>query len=687
MGTSITNNAEISAATNDLNQNDEDSTPNSEDGNSTPASNDNDVTATDGSDDFDPAVITVGQIFDLALIEELAPGQSGDVVPGDTADVKITVFNQGTLNADFVTITQALPTGVTLNTANLLGWTILNDSTVQITLTPGNGLPVGDLQPDSMVMVMLQVAFDENIRVDDLTLFAEISDDGANTDDDSTPNTDLTDDIGGIPNTPTDNVVDNNVIDEDDHDPVLFNVLLYDLALNKVLADGQPTTVRPGDRVAYTIWVYNQGNVAVSDININDIPGTGLIYADSINTDWGLVNGDLRYNIAGSLAAGDSTSVTINLIVAPTFTGTNISNIAEIQSFNEIGSTEGPEDLDSTPANGTESEDDQGNVAITIIPNEFDLALTITPAPEQVTAVNAGDEVETKVTVFNQGNVDAEFVQVIAYLPTGMSLSTTNPNGWTQDTDSTAVFNLDDTNLPGGILAIGEMQMIPLFLEIAEDVMVTSLTVVAEIVSADDDSNPLTVSPTDADSSPNGNPNDDILGGDDITNNTNNDEDDHDPVTFTLTQTFDLALTKRLADSQLSGVLPGEVVQYTITVYNQGSLDAYDVDVVDYIPTDMSLVAIQGWSSLTATTAGQTIPFIAAGGEASLNIFLQLAPTFTGTSITNTAEIAEAAMTSGGPAAGDEDSTPDAIADNDGTPVNNAIDDPAEKSVLRTKEM
>ena len=216
------------------------------------------------------------------------------------------------------------------------------------------------------------------------------------------------------------------------------------------------------------------------------------------------------------------------------------------------------------------------------------------------------------------------------------------------------------------------MHMIPLFLVVDTEFMGTSLTVRAEI-SDDGAGN------NDTDSTPNADFNDDIFGGDNITNNTGNDEDDHDPVTFTLTQTFDLALTKRLADSQLSGVLPGEVIQYTITVYNQGSLDAYDVDVVDYIPTDMSLVAIQGWSGLTATTAGQTIPFIAARDSADLNIFLQLAPTFSGTSITNNAEIAEASMTSGGLAAGDDDSTPDNIFGNDGTPINNAITDPADE--------
>ena len=351
-------------------------------------------------------------------------------------------------DADNITITQALPAGVSLNAANLLGWTILNDSTVQITLTSGNGLPAGGLQPDSMVMVMLQIAINENVRVDNLTLFAEISDDGANTDDDSTPNTDLTDDLGGVPNSATDNVTDGTNNDEDDHDPVFFNVQLYDLALNKVLAAGQSTSVRPGEMVSYTIWVYNQGNTDVSDININDYPATGLVYVDSLNVGWSLVNGDLRYNITGPLAAGDSIAVDINLIVEPTFTGTAIQNIAEIQSFNEIGSVENIKDLDSTPANEDSTEDDQASAALTIIPNDFDLALTLTAASGQAVSINAGEEVETKVTIFNQGNTTADFIEITANIPDGTSLSTVNANGWTQINDSTVVITLTAADLP-----------------------------------------------------------------------------------------------------------------------------------------------------------------------------------------------------------------------------------------------
>lgn len=48
--------------------------------------------------------------------------------------------------------------------------------------------------------------------------------------------------------------------------------------------------------------------------------------------------------------------------------------------------------------------------------------------------------------------------------------------------------------------------------------------------------------------------------------------------------TFDLALIKQLGVGQPSPVLPGESVTFTITVFNQGDIDAYNIAITDYIP-------------------------------------------------------------------------------------------------------
>ncbi|MEL7021474.1 MAG: hypothetical protein AAGK47_07700, partial [Bacteroidota bacterium] len=50
---------------------------------------------------------------------------------------------------------------------------------------------------------------------------------------------------------------------------------------------------------------------------------------------------------------------------------------------------------------------------------------------------------------------------------------------------------------------------------------------------------------------------------------------------------FDLGLQKTLAAGQNSIVNPGDDVTFTITIYNQGDLDAVDFDIIDYVNTSM----------------------------------------------------------------------------------------------------
>ncbi|MCB0089703.1 MAG: hypothetical protein KDE54_17470, partial [Caldilineaceae bacterium] len=42
------------------------------------------------------------------------------------------------------------------------------------------------------------------------------------------------------------------------------------MALDKKLAFGQPANIEPGDDVAFTITIYNQGVVTAADIQIAD---------------------------------------------------------------------------------------------------------------------------------------------------------------------------------------------------------------------------------------------------------------------------------------------------------------------------------------------------------------------------------------------------------------------------------
>ena len=101
---------------------------------------------------------------------------------------------------------------------------------------------------------------------------------------------------------------------------------VYDLALDKALADGQATTgLAIGDDVTFTITVFNQGNVDATDVEVIDYIPEGLELNDSAWADQG--DGTATNTIAGVIAAG--TSATVDVTMTITAAG-DLSNTAEI---------------------------------------------------------------------------------------------------------------------------------------------------------------------------------------------------------------------------------------------------------------------------------------------------------------------------------------------------------------------
>lgn len=61
-------------------------------------------------------------------------------------------------------------------------------------------------------------------------------------------------------------------------------------------------------------------------------------------------------------------------------------------------------------------------------------------------------------------------------------------------------------------------------------------------------------------------------------------EDDEDPAGI-IVATFDVALIKTLKAGQPSNVAVGDDVTFTISIVNQGTIPATNIQVTDYIPT------------------------------------------------------------------------------------------------------
>ncbi|MEZ4954902.1 MAG: SdrD B-like domain-containing protein [Saprospiraceae bacterium] len=146
---------------------------------------------------------------------------------------------------------------------------------------------------------------------------------------------------------------------------------------------------------------------------------------------------------------------------------------------------------------------------------------------------------------------------------------------------------------------------------------------------------------------------------------------------------FDLALRKTLAIGQSELVNIGDVVTFTVTIFNQGTAPAYNILVLDYLPIGFTFNAAgsPGWFNFGAGPtwfyAGPLLP----GQADSLNIQMTVNNMALPGMLNNYAEITSADDNTNGSDTPptDIDSTPDAFLGNDaggtpGLPADNALD-------------
>jgi uncharacterized repeat protein (TIGR01451 family) len=139
-------------------------------------------------------------------------------------------------------------------------------------------------------------------------------------------------------------------------------------------------------------------------------------------TPHGVWTGDAAGNAVTTipfLSGLDSTTLSIDLIINPTFTGSVLENSAEISAFDDDTNpdNEPPTDVDSDPDTNPNNDDDDEDDEDTVdVPFDFyDLALTKTLA--STGPFYPGDTLSFDIEVFNQGTLDANNVQITDYTP------------------------------------------------------------------------------------------------------------------------------------------------------------------------------------------------------------------------------------------------------------------------------
>ena len=352
--------------------------------------------------------------------------------------------------------------------------------------------------------------------------------------------------------------------------------------------------------------------------------------------------------------------------------------------------------------------------------------------PKDALLVKTGDKVVYIIRIYNEGSKAGKALEVTDYLPAGLefidpSESTINTTyGWSPDV--TGKILKTDYLKNTEIAAFNKTTGVPDFVDLQIECKVVAVATnadqtlknIAEITADSDDDRDSTPNSLERDGLPSFNPSEFV-----------EDDDDYEDLKL-LGQTFDLALRKfitKVNDDEITGtssrvpkldtkkleagtdttaiynhpkepihIKRGDIVTYTLRIYNEATLDGKALEVTDYLPAGLEFIEDNqtnidfGWD-LDATKRVVTTDYLkdtnikafdpsktSAGGEtwqkatdgtsglyyADLKIVCKVASNVTvGSKLTNIAEIKDDNSASDNV---DRDSTPDSLTNNNSKP-------------------
>jgi uncharacterized repeat protein (TIGR01451 family) len=359
-----------------------------------------------------------------------------------------------------------------------------------------------------------------------------------------------------------------------------------DLSLTKSIVT--PAPYQYGQDLAYTIVITNNGNLPVTNIQLQENIPCGLVFNSSSVT-WTPSGSNLFTTLSTTINPGQSTTVFLDFDLQACIEDNAWLNTVQIISF--------------TDANGNNLTDPNiANNIDTAEPEIYDLALRKRVAPGQTPAY--GTPILFHIEVFNQGNRPVRNIGVRDYAlgTAGFTFNSAINPGWTgaiptMNFTSSATVNPGDSLLiPITLTMVNAVGGIRSWLNYAE--IRTAQTMGGSAIF-DADSAPASNTIAENNVLP-GSPNDDnLLTGGPL---VGEDQDDHDPAQV---QVFDLALTK----TQQTALLSFSYIQnvsYVFTIYNQGNTPATNIQVADYLPVGLqynptALNALRGWSYNSVT--------------------------------------------------------------------------------------
>jgi len=573
-------------------------------------------------DDHDPATMP---LVDVALITTL--DLSNPIAYGQPVIFNVQVVNQGNVDLTNVEITDYIPCGFAYDTSNNPLWSQVGSNAI----TSIASLDVDESVDISLSLILLESS---NVCTHDIawlneTEVSELFDDAlvdvSLQDFDSRSNNILGDDAGGAANTSSDNSLIGNgtgavldifaETDEDDHDPSLLDV--YDLSLEKSVTSSGP--YGQDSLVMYEIILTNEGNLIASSIQVSDIPEMGLNFVSSdANLNPNVVETGTGIWVVGSLAPGLSDTINATFVVTNNFQGLLLTNSVEI-------TMDDGDDVDSDPnmsfdndenGDGNPDDDDEDSADIDLV-QFYDLSLMKTEVSTGPYEQN--DQIVYEITVINEGTLNANNIQFVDMPGNGLEFVSDNSS---TNANVSAVGPLE---YQINVLDFGDSESITLTFRVNSLYQDTLIANSAQIIQ--DDGN-------DRDSNPDSGPDVDENGDGD------GDDDDEDIIILDVLQTYDLSLSKTVISS--GPYVPGSFITYRISVLNEGSLNANNIEFMDSPAAGLSFVSDNSNLNpnvLLISTGLYRINTLNFGLTESIDLVYQIDPDYQDFDIGNSAEL------------------------------------------------
>lgn len=338
----------------------------------------------------------------------------------------------------------------------------------------------------------------------------------------------------------------NNVLAEDDQDAITVTPQLIDLSLTKTINNASPNV---GQNVTYVLTLTNAGPSTATGVTVLDRlnAGVSLVSATATNGNYAAATGIWT---AGPIAAGAIARLTI--IAQVIQVGTFI-NTAEVMTANQP-------DINSTPGNGDQTEDDFAFTAFTTPVADLSLTNTVdNPTPDR------NQTVTFTIQITNSGPDNATGIVVTNRIATNFN--------FTGSTATAGVFTPTAGTWVIPALASGANATLTISGRARNFTPITSTAEVTRADQSDPDSTPGNGDPT---------------------------EDDIATVIVT-PNVIDLSVTGSI--DNLKPVV-GDVVTLTYTVTNSGPAIATGVELMALIPPGVSTIVSGTTQGIYAPATG-----------------------------------------------------------------------------------